>query len=161
MFCISICNVVAPGTLEIKQFDDQVKIRLVLELISGISRVIQKLLDFLSATTIFVTAGRQLPFPCSEKMKGRGEGGQKKKGMVGGLKEFLPQIFAWRAFFFSCQNRLCKIKRNFKGSISNVGLGPDMGIGGGSRQCHRKCCPMWNLQQEKNYCHKVFFFYGL
>ena len=44
MFCISICNVVAPGVLEIKQFDDQVKIRLVLELISGISTVIQNCL---------------------------------------------------------------------------------------------------------------------
>ena len=79
MFCISICNVVAPGVLEIKQFDDQVKIRLVLELISGISTVIQKLLDFLNATAIFVTAGGLLPFPCFEKMKGRVGGVSEKK----------------------------------------------------------------------------------
>ena len=36
-----------------------------------------------------------------------------------------------------------------------------MGIIGTSQQCRRKCCPMGDLHQQKNCCHKVFYVCGL
>ena len=39
------------------------------------------------------------------------------------LKEFLPQIFAWGAYYVPRQTRLCEIKYGFEGSVSNVDLG--------------------------------------
>ena len=41
---------------------------------------------------------------------------------MGGLKEFLPWIFA-RGITVSVKKRLFKIKYSFEGSISNVDLG--------------------------------------
>ena len=48
-----------------------------------------------------------------------------KNECLGGLKEFLPQIsgLGGRAYYVSCQKRLCKIKYGLEGSISNVDLG--------------------------------------
>ena len=40
---------------------------------------------------------------------------QKKNECVVDLKEFLPQIFAWGAYYTSCQKRLCKMKYGFVG----------------------------------------------
>ena len=51
--------------------------------------------------------------------------------MPGGLKEFLPQIFAWGAYYVSYQKKKkknCKIKYGFKGSISNVDLVLDLAL---------------------------------
>ena len=36
-----------------------------------------------------------------------------------------------------------------------------MGIGGGSRQCCRKCRPMWHLRRQENCCRKVFNVWSL
>ena len=46
-----------------------------------------------------------------------GEGG----GGVG-IKEFLPQIFAWGACYVPCQKSLCKRKYGFEGSILIIGF---------------------------------------
>ena len=59
-------------------------------------------------------------------LAGRGGGGghlQKKKWCLGGLKESLPQVFAFGAYYVSCQKRLCKMEFGFEGSITNVRLG--------------------------------------
>ena len=44
-------------------------------------------------------------------------------GGVGGLVEFLSQIFVWGVYNVSCQKRLCKIKYGFEGLISNADRG--------------------------------------
>ena len=56
---------------------------------------------------------------------GEGGGGQpsEKKFVPGGLKGSLPQVFAFGAYYVSCQKRLCKMKFGFEGSIANVRLG--------------------------------------
>ena len=41
----------------------------------------------------------------------------KKMSACGVLKESLPQLFAWGAYYVSCQKRLYKMKHGFKGSI--------------------------------------------
>ena len=57
--------------------------------------------------------GGHLSVPDFEK----GGSGKKRehRGVVVGLKEFLPQIFAWRAYYVPCQKRLRKIKYGFEG----------------------------------------------
>ena len=49
--------------------------------------------------------------------------GSEKNECLGGLKEFLPSIFAWGVYYVSCQKRFLKIKYGFEGSVSNVDLG--------------------------------------
>ena len=45
-----------------------------------------------------------------------------------------------------------------KNSVTHAhGLTAAMGIGGGSRQCRRKCHRIWDLRQQKNFCCKVFY----
>ena len=39
-----------------------------------------------------------------------------------GIKEFLPQIFAWGACYVPCQKSLCKRKYGFEGSILIIGF---------------------------------------
>ena len=65
----------------------------------------------------------QLPVPNFEKEGGEGGEGQKKNECLGGLKEFLPSIFAWGVYYVSCQKIFLKIKYGFEGSVSNVDLG--------------------------------------
>ena len=48
---------------------------------------------------------------------------KKKNECLGGLKEFLLWIFAWGAYYVSCQKRLLKMKYGLESSISNVDLG--------------------------------------
>ena len=49
-----MANFVAPVAEEITQFSDQVKIRLIWQLINGISRVLQKLLKYFNGTGISI-----------------------------------------------------------------------------------------------------------
>ena len=42
--------------------------------------------------------------------------------LLGGLKEFLPQVFPRGNYYVPCQKRLCKIKYSFDGSNSNADL---------------------------------------
>ena len=66
-----------------------------------------------------LSAGRQLSFPNFGKW-----GIEKENECLGGLKEFLLQLFAWEDFLCSlCQKGHCKIKYGSKGSISNVNHG--------------------------------------
>ena len=50
-FSSVIANVISPAELAITQVNDQVKIRLISQLIKGIARVLQKLLKYLNGTT--------------------------------------------------------------------------------------------------------------
>ena len=43
--------------------------------------------------------------------------------MPGGLKEFLAQIFTWKAYCFLSKKRLCTINHGFEGSFSNFDFG--------------------------------------
>ena len=47
-------------------------------------------------------------------------GDQKKYECLGGLKNLLPQIFTWGAYYISCQKDFAKY--DFEGSVSNGGL---------------------------------------
>ena len=49
-----MANFVAPVAEEITQFSDHVKIRLIWQLINGISRVLQKLLKYFNGTGISI-----------------------------------------------------------------------------------------------------------
>ena len=66
-----------------------------------------------------------------------------EKGGLGNLKEFLPHIFAWRAYHAPCQNRLFNIKHGFEGSISNV----DMAC---FSQATNWCLVLWNFGSVKS-----------
>ena len=46
-----------------------------------------------------------------------------KNECLGRIKEFLPCIFTWKAYYVSCLKRPLKIKYGLEGSISNVDLG--------------------------------------
>ena len=46
-----------------------------------------------------------------------------KNECLGRIKEFLPWIFTWEAYYVSCLKRPLKIKYGLEGSISNVDLG--------------------------------------
>ena len=59
-----------------------------------------------------VSAGGQPSVPDFEK---GGGGGSEKHECLGDLKESLPQIFAWGAYYISCQKGLCKVKYDFEG----------------------------------------------
>ena len=69
------------------------------------------------ATVPSVLLGEQLSVPNFEK------GNQKKNECLGGLKKFLPWIFAWGVIRIIVKKRLLRIKNGFEGSISNVDLG--------------------------------------
>ena len=43
-----------------------------------------------------------------------------KNEWLGRVKEFLPEIFAWGAYYFPWQKRLFKVKQGFEGSVFNV-----------------------------------------
>ena len=46
-----------------------------------------------------------------------------KNECLGRIKEFLPWIFTWEAYYVSCLKRPLKIKYGLEGSISDVDLG--------------------------------------
>ena len=45
-----------------------------------------------------------------------------KKWLLGELKEFVPEMFAWGAYCVCCQKKNTKIKYGFEDPISNVDL---------------------------------------
>ena len=64
-----------------------------------------------------VSAGGQRSVPDFEKRGsgGEGGGGSEKHKCLGDLKESLPQIFAWGAYYISFHKGLCKVQYDFEG----------------------------------------------
>ena len=51
-------------------------------------------------------------------------GDQKKKEYLGGLEEFLLQIYAWGGLLVPCQKRLCEIKYGFVKILAGLAKQP-------------------------------------
>ena len=58
--------------------------------------------------------GRRVNFQFQVLKRGNQKENESLEGGVG-LKEFLPQIFAWRVYYVPCEKRLRKIKYAFEG----------------------------------------------